>query len=359
MSLAEALAGVKISLFLNHRCNLRCRYCYNQRHFDRAMPLEVARQAIDLGFEQAGAGFLLVHFTGGEPLGEIALVEKSIAHALATAARQGRRVFFSLSTNATLLDDRCLRVIKANHVHVQVSLDGCRRAQDANRLFVNRRSTYPRAAAALVRLIGDGAQPRVLAVVDPSNVRYLVDSFHALKDLGAKEISFVPNLHAAWNEAARAQLAGALARLADAWAKSLRAQEGLTVEPFQSKLAASRPDPAPEAIRCGFGKGELAVSPLGRIYPCDRLIKGDEDDALCLGDLESGLDLAKHARLLESREQPDPECEGCEVRQRCAHSCGCANWELTGDPSKVSPTLCWFERTVIAQTDRAAASLRA
>jgi len=359
MALADTLGGVKVSLFLNHRCNLRCRYCYNGRHFDRAMPWDLARRSVDFGFEQAQRGFLLLSFFGGEPLIEIALLEKVVAHARAQAEQRDRRLFFALATNGTLLDTRRLQLIKAHGIRVQVSLDGCRRAQDANRLFINGRSTYRRAAASLVRLIGDGAQPRVVSVIDPSNLRYLVESFQALKDLGARNIYFVPNLHADWDEAARAQLESAMARLADRWAAGMRAGEDLQLDPFNGKVVAQLVRGARSPVRCAFGQSEYAISPKGRIYPCDRMVKTDEDTSQCLGDLDSGLDLAKRESLARSRERVDPECAGCEVRERCAWSCGCANHELTGDATRVSPTLCWFERTVIAQTDRVANALYA
>ena len=110
-------------------------------------------------------------------------------------------------------------------------------------------------------------------------------------------------------------------------------------------------------VRCAFGQTEYAVSPRGRIYPCDRMVKADDDDSLCLGDLDSGLNLAKRESLAKRREEIDPECAGCEVRERCTYSCGCANYELTGAPTRVSPTTCWYERTVIAQADRVANAL--
>ena len=359
MALDDSLGGVKVSLFLDHACNLHCRYCYNGPQFSRPMPRAVAHQAVDFGFEQAGTGFLLVSFFGGEPLLQVDRLEEVVGYARAEAARRRRSVFFSLSTNGTLLDDRRLRLIKANSIRVQLSLDGGRHAQDASRRFLNNASTWPRVSVALKRLIADGIQPRVVAVLDSRNVRYLVESYEALLSLGARSVYFVPNLAADWTEAAQRNLEKSIAALADRWASGFRdrGEAGVVLDPFNGKVISQLMRGTKAPVRCAYGHREFAFSPRGRIYPCDRMVKRDDDESVCLGDLDAGLDLAKLHRLLERREAVEPECVGCDLRERCQNRCGCANHELTGDPGKVSPILCWYERAVIQQTDRVANAL--
>lgn len=359
MALDDSLAGVKVSLFLDHACNLHCRYCYNGPQFSRPMPSEVARKAVDFGFEQAGDGFLLVSFFGGEPLLRVDRMEEVIAYARAAAARRGRSVFFALSTNGTLLDERSLKLIKANAIRVQLSFDGSRHAQDANRRFLNNVSTFHRVSVALKRLVADGMQPRVVAVVDPRNARWLVESYESLLALGARNVYFVPDLTADWTEAAQHTLEKSLAALADRWAAGFRekGEAAARLDPFHGKVVAQLMRGTKAPLRCAYGHREFAISPRGRIYPCDRMVK--RDDSVCLGDLESGLDRARQQKLLERRDAVEPECAQCEVRERCQNRCGCANHELTGDPGRVSPVLCWYERTVIRETDRVANALYA
>ncbi|HEY3448455.1 MAG TPA: radical SAM protein [Myxococcales bacterium] len=358
MALDDSLDGVKVSLFLNHACNLRCRYCYNGEKVHRPMSSDVARRAVDFGFEQAGTGFLLLSFFGGEPLLEVARIEEVIAHAKAEAARRKRSLFFSLSTNGTLLDDRRLALIKANGIRVQFSLDGGHRAQDANRLFINNRSSFHRASLNLKRLIADGIQPRIVAVLDPRNARWLVDSYETLLSLGARNVYFAPNLGANWTDAAQHTLEKSLSALADRWAASFReAKEGefiANLDPFNGKVLSQLVRGTKSPIRCAYGHREFAVAPSGRLYPCDRMVKEDDDDSVCLGDLKSGLDVERQRALLKRREAVEPECKECDLRERCQNRCGCANHELTGDPGRVSPVLCWYERTIIRETDRVA-----
>ena len=39
---------MKIALFVNHRCNLACDYCYNGNKFGRRMPWDIAKRCVDL-----------------------------------------------------------------------------------------------------------------------------------------------------------------------------------------------------------------------------------------------------------------------------------------------------------------------
>ncbi len=354
MALLDSLAGVKVSLVLDHACNLRCRYCYNGLQFSRPMDWETARRAVDFGFERAGTGFLQLAFFGGEPMLQVGLMERVAEYARAEAARLGRTLRLSVCSNLTLLDDRRLRFLKLFEVQVQASVDGCRAAQDANRRFLNGRSSHPRAAANLQRLVASGVPTRVVSVVDPANTRFLVESLEALRDLGVRSLYFVPNLQAGWDDATREQLATALAALADRWARGLRDGDPLRLDPFHGKVLSHVGDGTRPPARCAFALREFAIAPSGRIYPCDRMVKRDDAQTqqLSLGDLASGLDEARREQLLSRRDHEEPECLECGLRHRCTHQCGCANQELTGDPNRVDPVLCWYERLVIAETDR-------
>jgi uncharacterized protein len=357
MSLADWVDGTKVSIFLTHRCNLRCRYCYNSRQFDRAMSPLTARRAVDFAFAQAQSGFLVLSFFGGEPLLELELIEQTVAYARAESVRRGRTLRFSLPTNGTLLDERRLRLLADHRFRVQVSVDGGEQAQNANRRFANGRTTWPRVSANLVRMVAAGLDLHVVAVVDPGNVRTLAQSFTALRELGVGHIYLAPNLTVAWDEDAWLRLDESLAALAERWCACLRADEKVRLDPFHAKVQAHIGRGLAPPIRCSFGARDFAISPRGRIYPCDRIVKGDDDDTLCLGDLDSGLDEAKRLAIATARKRVEPECVACALRDRCTNGCGCNNYEQTGDPGRVSPALCRWERAVIAAADRAANTL--
>jgi uncharacterized protein len=285
------------------------------------------------------------------------LIKQVVGYARLQSQRRGRALRFSLPTNATLLDEDWLDFLKANQFRIQVSMDGCRQAQDATRRFADGGSTWSEVWRNLERMLAAKLDVLVLSVVDPKNVRFLADSFLALRDLGARHVYFAPNLNTEWNETDWQTLDQVLASLAGHWADGLRSDHEIRLDPFHAKVLSHIRQGTMPIWRCSFGKQELAISPRGRIYPCDRVVKADDDDTLCLGHVDGGLDREKMAAIARSREQVQPECEACALRGRCTNQCGCSNYEQTGDVGRISPALCRWERAVIAATDAVANTL--
>jgi uncharacterized protein len=345
---------MQITLFLNHRCNLRCTYCYTGKKMNRPMPLSIARKAIDLGISEAERGYLLISFFGGEPMLELSLMEKICELALEAGREAGKRIFLAVATNGTILDDRRLALLKRHSFQVQVSLDGCPPAQDATRRYRNGRSSHGKVATNLRRLLDEGLSPRVVAVIDPKNVRFLGESFEHLFKLGVRKIQFAPNFSGEWTDEACAELETALRDLGDRFMACFRRGEDVRLDPLNGKIVTHLNQGYKEKNLCQFGKREIAISPRGRIYPCDRLVAEDEDEAVCIGDLDRGIDPERRDALIQTKNTPDDECLACELRPRCMHWCGCVNYETTRSVGRVSPIICWFERCLISEGDRAA-----
>jgi len=348
---------MKLTLFLNHRCNLRCTYCYTGRKFHRAMSPAVVQQAVEFGLSEADRNFLLISFFGGEPMLELELMEQAVTYAQRRATEASKRLFLALATNGTLLDDRRLDLLKRNEFQVQVSLDGGPEAQDATRRFRNGRSSYSRIEANLRRLLAEGFDVRVVAVIDPDNARYLGQSFDSLLELGLRRIHFSPNYTGDWTDAACERFEAALHDLGDRYMARFRAGRDVRLDPLNGKVVTHLARGYKEKNLCQFGQKELAIAPSGKIYPCDRLVCEDDNPDVCIGDLEHGLDLARRDAMVKAKNKPDPECADCALQPRCMHWCGCANYETTGRVDQVAPIVCWFERCFIAEADRVANTL--
>jgi len=343
---------MKLTLFVNHLCNLRCTYCYTGEKVDRRMPDEVMRRAIDFAVNTTTQGYLLLAFFGGEPLLEPKLIAGALRHARDRCIEKKLQLHTAMTTNGTVLDDERVALLKKHGFRVKLSMDGGRAAQDANRRFVNGRSSYEVVAGGLRRLVAAGIPTVVGAVLDPNNAHLLGESFDELVALGATHVTFAPNYTADWSEAARARLEQGLTALGDRYLAHLRAGREVRVDPLVGKIVTHLDRGAAARAICRFGVSELAVAPSGRLYPCDRLVNQDDDDAVCIGDLERGLDLEKRDRLLPARREEPPMCDGCELKARCKRFCGCANYETTGDPGAVSPVVCAFEQAFIDEADR-------
>lgn len=348
---------MNLTLVLNHRCNLRCRYCYTGRKFERAMPLDLALRAVDFGLQTSKTGHLTLSFFGGEPLMEIDAMEAIVPYTRRRAEERKMTLAFSLSTNATVLDDRRLAFLRENHVHVQVSMDGVPAAQNQTRPYTDGSPSHDEAAANLQRLVQAQLVDQVVAVMDPANIAHLTDSYRHLDELGAPEIYFAPNFLGDWNPEACELFEAKLSDLADAYLETFRQGRVVRMDPLYGKIVSHLILGKQEPRRCGFGAEELAVAPSGRIYPCDRMVREDDNAEMCLGHVDTGLDQDRCAAIQTARRRVDPECEACELFARCSQWCGCAQWETTRTLGTVSPLFCWFERTFIAQADRVANTL--
>lgn len=343
---------MKLTLVVNHLCNLRCTYCYTGAKVNRPMSEAVMRRAVDFAVERTSERWLLLAFFGGEPLLEPALMRSALAYARDRCIEKGLALHTAITTNGTLLDDERLELLRRHGFKVKLSLDGSAEAHDANRRFAGGQSSWADGARALERLLAAGVPTTVGAVLDPANAHLLGDSLDALVGLGARHVTFTPNVAGAWDAAARARLEAGLHALGERTIAHLRAGVDVRVDPLAGKIITHLDPQAAARAVCRFGVTELAVAPSGRLYPCDRLVGEDDDDGVCIGTLEAGLDAAKRDRLLPARREEAEGCRACEVKDRCKRFCGCANYETTGDTGTVSEVSCFFEQAFIDEADR-------
>ncbi len=353
---------MNISLILDHACNLRCRYCFGGRKFGRPMPDDVVERALDLLFEGARAeDERLLTFFGGEPLLHPDRIRRLTLRAQQRADELGVRLRLVLVTNATLLDEAVVDFLAANRFQVAVSVDGGPKAHDASRVFRNGRPSHA-AVTRGIRLLLDRAPDlwvRAFAVVHPANVHRFADSIDALLDLGLWDLAFNLDVHRPWDDPARARFDRAITEVADRYIRAYRDGQQLALNMLDSKIATgitARPHGRP---RCNFGCLEVFVTPAGRLYPCDRVVREDEDDTFVIGDVWSGLDVAKRDALVARKDAIPDDCLACDFRHRCVHWCGCVNWLMTGDLGDVHGSWCWFEQRQIEEADRAASVLYA
>ncbi|MBN2799736.1 MAG: radical SAM protein [Deltaproteobacteria bacterium] len=343
---------MRVSLFLNHACNLRCTYCYNGEKFARAMPWEVAERGVALALDEPGPA--RVSFFGGEPLMERELMRRVIDAGKALAASRKRALGFLVVTNATLLDEPTLDWLLDEGVHIGLSLDGSQRAHDAARVFAGGGGSWAVASENARRVFARAPGTKVIAVIHPGNVRWLAESFVALLDLGAINLSMNVDYEAEWDDAAREALVESLAALGDAYVAAYRAGRRFTLNLIDSKVITHLKGGYADSDRCDFGTEEVAISPTGRFYPCDRLVGEDDREDLVIGDVWRGFDVERRAALITEKHTLSPECEGCALRARCMNWCGCINYGMTGSVGEVDGLLCWLEQVTIEAADRAA-----
>ena len=122
------------SLIITHQCNLNCRYCYESFKSKKAMPLDIAKEAVEREFATADDyEGVVVDFMGGEPLTQFELM-REIAEWI-WSNPWPKPYILSTSTNGTLFTSESKAWFRRNadRFSVGLSLDGTPEMQRTNR----------------------------------------------------------------------------------------------------------------------------------------------------------------------------------------------------------------------------------
>lgn len=132
----------QLVLQVTQNCNLRCDYCvysgnYETRvHTNKKMHFSMAKKAIDFLKEHSkDRDTVTIGFYGGEPLLEVDLIKKCVEYA--QWKLKGKKIEYSITTNATLLTEEVISYLMLNDFFITVSIDGPREIQDECRKFLH------------------------------------------------------------------------------------------------------------------------------------------------------------------------------------------------------------------------------
>jgi len=126
------LNSTKIVFEVTDHCNLNCAYCslgelYEteknvRKNLNSRYAINLLKYVFDLQVKQKN-GKLMIDFYGGEPLANIRLIKKIVEAANQLNAGKALELEFSMTTNATLLDEH-IHFLVSNQFRLAISLDG-------------------------------------------------------------------------------------------------------------------------------------------------------------------------------------------------------------------------------------------
>jgi uncharacterized protein len=324
------------------------------------MSRQTAERAIELALSRDPRE-LRLSFFGGEPLLNLDLVEHVTAYAKRRLAEVDSNAPFmvGLNTNATLVDERVVRFVSAYQTYAYVSLDGPAVVHDKHRLTVTGSGSHESVRAGLLRLADAGVKVGAVAVLNPDTAHLGRDIAEELLNLPVSRANVVCNLRATWDDAALEALRAGLLDAMEPWKRAFRSGKSIQFEPFTSKVLTHLHAAMPCVSRCQLAAKDFTVAPSGRIYSCGERVGDDDDTTFCIGSLDGGLDEEKLRALRVQKEQIEIHCQSCDIRERCASSCGCKHVALTGTYGRVTSTLCDTEAAFIEAADALAESLYA
>ena len=317
-----------ISLNLMQACNMGCSYCYaEQGSFGgpkRAMPRETARASVDRLLEWTPPNArAVIAFMGGEPFLARELLHDTVHYAWRAAAASGRSIAFSLTTNASLIENDDAALLAGYPFSVTVSIDGPPSVQDRQRPMIGGGPSSQRVHAGLARLLA--RRPRELTArmsVGPDSGPLLPILDYVLS-LGFDSAGFAPIIAApsADAELDGDTLAGYTEELIRCGRHTLAeylAGRRYRFSNFDAAMGELHRGSA-RAHPCGAGAGYVSVAAGGEIFACHRLVG---DAGFRYGDVAQGLDDPARMRHLRGQavDQQMP-CGSCWARYLCGGGC--------------------------------------
>jgi len=241
----KALAAAQplsVHLELTYRCNWRCVFCYNPRHFDRAGLS--GDEWISVLDDLRVLGTLNITFTGGEPMAHPEIFR------ILRAARE-RAFVVRLFTNATLIDDAAAdEIASLNLLAVEVSIHGS--TAEVHDRTTARPGSFEATLSAIDRLIARGVTVVAKMPLTRWN-EHQFDDVIAFAEARALPLQIDPHITPRDD--------GDLSPL----------QFAPSADAIRRALALADPEVMERVhggANCGLGRITLAVDPEGNVYPC-------------------------------------------------------------------------------------------
>lgn len=338
-----------IVLNVNTGCNLSCTYCYKE---DLETPARGRKMAYDTAIksvemllrESPDQPRYNVVFFGGEPLTSMDLIRDVVAYCEPRFARHGAAVDFTLTTNATMLDETIVDWFNAHRFGLTVSMDGPKALHDRNRKTVGGHGTYDVVRRKVEMLLSRyTARPvgcRVTLTQGATDVERIFD--HLQGEIGFHEVGFGPvtSSEITTFNLPPDELAEVFAGLKRLGMRYL--DNALQGRNFgfgnMHQLLTDMHEGNRKQLPCGAGVGLLAVDGNGGLNLCHRFTGSDMP---LFGDVDKGIDRPLLAAFVEQRlDRSGTGCETCRIRNICSGGCYHESYAKFGDAAHPSYHYC-------------------
>jgi uncharacterized protein len=176
----------EVHIEITNMCNLSCTYCYAEtllpdKQIKNLFTNELYRDTITKILLESKSDFLDIVFHGGEPLLHTSeWFEEACTFATDKANQLGKKVYFSMQSNLTLLKDAHVEVFKKYQVKVGVSLDGDKETHNAMR------GNFGVTVANIKKLQDAGLFGGVIVVISHHNWNKIPLFFKQVEELGIR-----------------------------------------------------------------------------------------------------------------------------------------------------------------------------
>lgn len=343
----------RVVLNITNQCNLACTYCYEYSADKIAetagkqkyMQAEIAEASVEMLLQESGSRpNIHVTFFGGETLLNFPVMRTTVRYARRRAAEVGKQIEFSLTTNATLLNEEIIEFLSENRIGVTVSIDGDRELNDSQRVFHNGKGSYdvivPNIKKLLKRHRTNSIGARVTLTAGVSDVRRIFK--HLTEEIGFDAAGFSPataNPNRLYSIGGQ-KMDNVLDQFAElAWEYRDYVLEGKqhgftnasdTIKELHTGIS--------KAYACGAGLGLLGVGTEGNVSLCHRFVDSPVGK---MGNVKDGIDHGARQTFLNTHHiGARYDCHTCWARPVCAGGCYHEAFVHTGNTSAANLHYC-------------------
>ena len=340
-----------LTLEINQKCNLKCRYFYLGQKNGSQMDMSTAKNAILMAFKKAVLHKdhkLWIDFVGGEAFLDFQMIRKLVYYIELTNQKWQYEILYSVTTNATIFSQDIVEFLVDKGFCLKVSIDGNKEINDRNRIAQMGYSVHDKILENMkyIRQFEEqtGKSVQVTNVITRNNYRsYFNTLVYLTENLGFKMIDTAIDLRIDWTENEMEGLAFEIKRSFTYFLERVKMNKGFYWE-FADKVVKFREtikEKRKKFYACGAGIVSSYIRTDGSIFACP----GNLNSAVKLGSIENGFLKEKMYELKEFTKIENKVCEICDIAAYCVEcSCMMQNLAVTGDKNQPVPVLCMLRK---------------
>ena len=338
-------------IHLTQRCNLRCKYCYENKN-EKEILFENIQKLIDNEIKEKRDCVVLT-FYGGEPLLRKDLIYNTIDYIKSKKSKT--KFYFGMTTNGTLLDEQFIKYIEQNSfLNIAYSFDGLEETQNLNRVTLNGEGTFDIVESNAKKLLKSHKNVVAMVVVTKNNINMLKENIEYLIKIGFKNINLLFDYLQNWQDEDLEIIKEQYGKVAKIYYNKILQEEDIDISAFDEKIRSHIKEGYNCNEDCNLGVKSINVGVDGNFYPCMQFVG---EKKYIIGNCEEGINFLARKRLIEQSGVENEVCKECSINRRCKHTCACKNYLTTKDINRLSPIVCELEKIIIEISDKIAEDL--
>lgn len=300
-------------IILSQNCNLGCSYCYAQRAHSAKGELSTSqlRSIIDFVIQQKCNSRKSVSFIGGgEPLVSWDKIEWALKY---IREKSPEEIHVRITTNATLLNEERIKVLKKHNVHLIVSFDILPLVQNKQRPYKNDKQSFADVNNSLKLLLENGVDFRIRSTITNLNVGLMLEMTQFV-DSNYKGVHYLQFEPVTDNQLTEGKYYD---KYLDSFfcARRYGMEHGIRVE---NSITTSV-----DYVRTNFCEGEFCITPDGTIVTCHRQsTKNDKFfEKSVIGTVDETLNINSSPFGLQKVIRAPKKCSTCFAKWNCAGFC--------------------------------------